>query len=113
MPEILKDKEGNTNWSALFMGFAVALVLIMQQYQTMHIADIKTQGEINKINFMEKDEIDAIQKDLVTRIAYVELHTMPKDTVAQILGTIDKRLSNLEAEAIKHDEEIEKITGDK
>ena len=102
MPEILKDKEGNTSWSAIFMGFAVATVLIMQQYQTMHIAEIKTQGEVDRINFMNKDEIDKIQKDLMKRIVYVELHTMPKDTVSQILETIDDRLSELESKDHEH-----------
>ena len=96
MPDFVKKDNGEVDYTKIFMGFAVALVLIMQQYQTMHIAEIKTQGEVNRINFMEKDEIDAIQETLMKRIAYVELHTMPKDTVSQILNTIDNRLSSLE-----------------
>ena len=102
MPEMLKDKEGNTSWSAVFMGFAVALVLIMQQYQTMHIAEIKTQGEVNAINFMNKDEIIKIQTDLMTRVEYVELHTMPKDVVGRIIETINGRLSELESKDHEH-----------
>ena len=103
MPDLLKDKNGDTNWSAIFMGFAMALVIVMQQYQTMHIAEIKTQGEVNAINFMEKDEIENIQKDLMKRIEYVELHTMPKDIVGKILGTINGRISALETKQHEHD----------
>ena len=102
MPDLLKDKEGNTNWSALFMGFAMALVIVMQQYQTMHIAEIKVQGEINTINFMHKDEVRQIQADLMSRVEYVELHTMPKDVVGKILGTINGRISALEEKEHEH-----------
>ena len=105
MPEVLKDQEGNTSWSAVFMGLAVALVLVMQQYQTMHIAEIKTQAEVSRINFMEKDAIIKIQEGLLNRIAYVELHTMPKDTVANILQTIDNRLSELESKDHNHEKD--------
>ena len=102
MPEILKDKNGETNWSAVFMGFAVALVLILQQVQTMHIADIKIRGEINAVNFMHKDEVLKIQTDLMTRVEYVELHTMPKDVVGRIIETINGRISELETKDHEH-----------
>ena len=104
MPEILKDKDGNTSWSAIFMGFAMAAVLIMQQYQTMHIAEIKTQAEVNQINFMDKDEIHKIQDDINKRINYTEQHTIPKDVVIRMLEAINNRLSELEhVNNIKHD----------
>ena len=103
MPEILKTN-GQTDWTKIFMGFAVALVLIMQQYQTMHIAEIKAQGEITQINFMDKDAIRKIQEDIHKRINYTEQHTIPKDVVIRMLEAINSRLSELEhVNNIKHD----------
>jgi len=57
MPEILKNAEGEVDYGKIFMAFAMAVVLVMQQYQTMHIAEIRTMAEVNKANFMNKQEV--------------------------------------------------------
>jgi len=57
MPEILKKPNGEIDYSKLFGAFAVAVVLVMQQYQTMHIAEIRTIAEVNRANFMDKNKV--------------------------------------------------------
>lgn len=72
MPEILKKPNGDVNWSSIFMGFAMAAVLILQQIQTMEIANIKTQAEVNSINFMDKDRVNKLADDLEKRLEKLE-----------------------------------------
>jgi len=57
MPEILQKANGDTDWTKLFMGFAVALVVIIQQFQTYHIADLKAQAAIQERVFMPKERV--------------------------------------------------------
>jgi len=86
MPEILKKPNGDTDYTKLFMGFAVALVVIIQQLQVYHIADIKAQSEANKIMFMSKDAIHKVQvkaigelNRLVARVERLERHVLIDD----------------------------------
>jgi len=79
MPEILKKPNGEVDYSKIFGAMAVAVVLVMQQYQTMHIAEIRTMAEVNKANFMDKQEVlDRVHKaeqkhdELEDRIARLE-----------------------------------------
>ena len=72
MPEILKQPNGDVDWSKIFMGFAMAAVLILQQVQTMHIAEIRTQAEINKVNFLSKDKVYKIEDNLEKRLEILE-----------------------------------------
>lgn len=72
MPELLQNKDGSTNWNAIFMGFAAALVLIMQQWQTYKIAEIKTQAEVNSVNFLSKDKVLQIEQDIINRVDKIE-----------------------------------------
>ena len=72
MPEILKKPNGDVNWSSIFMGFAMATVLVLQQIQTMEIATIKTQAEVNSINFMDKGRVNKFVDDLEKRLEKLE-----------------------------------------
>ena len=57
MGEIIKNEDGTYDLPKIFMGLAMAVLVIMQQYQTMHIAEIRTMAEVNKVNFMDKQEV--------------------------------------------------------
>ena len=57
MPDILTKENGDTDWTKLFMGFAMAIVLIIQQVQTYHIADLKAQASIQEKVFMPKERV--------------------------------------------------------
>ena len=101
MPEILKNKDGNTNWSAIFMGFATALVLIMQQWQTYKIAEIKTQAEVNAANFMARDKVVKIADDLRNEVNYLEQHMLDKGVIMESIKNIEDRVSRLETRVFK------------
>ena len=51
MPDFVKHSNGDIDWSKLFMGFALALVYIMQSYHAMQVADLKA-------NMVPRQEID-------------------------------------------------------
>jgi len=72
MPDILKKPNGDTDYTKLFMGFAVALVVVIQQLQVYHIADIKAQADANKIMFMSKDDIHKAQVRAINRLSKLE-----------------------------------------
>ncbi len=78
MPEILKKVNGEVDWNKLFMGFAVALVFIMQQYHAMQVADLKSnvvpraEYEIKHQEVMDKDIILAAIKELHDRIDNID-----------------------------------------
>jgi len=57
MPDILTKSNGDIDWTKLFMGFAMAIVLIIQQVQTYHIADLKAQASIQERVFMPKERV--------------------------------------------------------
>jgi len=79
MPDFVKHSNGELDWSKLFMGFAMAIVLIIQQFQTYHIADLKAQAAIQEKVFMPKErvlrkEAEALKRldDVVTRLKNLE-----------------------------------------
>ena len=77
----MPTKEDNTiDWSKLFMGFAVALVLILQQWQAYRIAEIKATSE----NFIEKDEVNK-------RLDHMDEVFMKKDELLVHLKIIERR----------------------
>ena len=58
MPDFVKHSNGEVDWSKLFMGFAMAVVLIIQQFQTYHIADLKAQKEISDAKFITRIAVE-------------------------------------------------------
>lgn len=72
MPEVLKNNDGSTNWTAIFAAFAAALVLILQQWQTYRIAEIQAQAEVNKANFMSREKVLQIEDELIRRLDKLE-----------------------------------------
>ncbi len=78
MPEMLKKVNGDIEWNKLFMGFAVALVFIMQQYHAMQVSDLKNtvvpraEYEIKHQEVMDKDIILEALKRLGDRIEGLE-----------------------------------------
>ncbi len=78
MPEFTKKDNGDTDWNKLFMGFALALVYIMQSYHAMQVADLKSnivpraEYEIKHQEVMDKDIILAAIKELHDRIDEVK-----------------------------------------
>ena len=83
MPEILKKGNGEIDWSKVFMGFAVAVVFIMQQWHSMQMADIKT--------------------DLVPRPEYTEHRraTADKDTMREMFKALNERFDTIETAFMK------------
>ena len=57
MPDIIKDSNGDIDYTKIFMGFAMALVVILQQWQAYRIAEIKAQGEITRIQYITKEAV--------------------------------------------------------
>jgi len=57
MGEAFKTENREYDIPKIAMGLAMAILVIMQQYQTMHIAEIRTMAEVNRANFMDKDEV--------------------------------------------------------
>jgi len=57
MPDFVKRTNGDIDWSKLFMGFAVALVLVLQQWQSYRLAEIKAVADANANDFMKKEEV--------------------------------------------------------
>ena len=79
MPEVLKKDNGDIDWTKLFMGFAVAVVFIMQQYHTIKLADIKA--------------------DLVPRPEYTahKQTTADKTTMREMFDMLNDRFDALES----------------
>ena len=80
MPEILQKNDGSTNWTAIFAAFAAALVLILQQWQSYRIAEIQAQGEVNKANFMNKEQVLKIEGELIKRLDKLEVKVQQLET---------------------------------
>ena len=79
MPDFVKHSNGTMDWSKLFMGLAMAVVLVIQQFQTYHLADLKAQAGIQEKLFMPKErvlrkEADALKllKEFEDRLKAVE-----------------------------------------
>ena len=91
MPEVLKKSNGEVDYTKLFMGLAMAIVLVLQQWQSYKIAEIQTVGEVNKINFMSKDKIEQRLEDL-------EKVFMNKEKLIKYFDKVEARLNRLEEE---------------
>ena len=89
MPEILKKSNGETSWEKIFMGLAMGLVLVLQQWQSYRIAEIKAQGEVNSVNFMSKDEIEK-------RLEKLEAKFMDRKELRLHIDRIDNRMKIIE-----------------
>jgi len=57
MPDILKHTNGEIDYAKIAMGFAMALVLVLQQWQSYRIAEIQAQGKVNAVQFMAKEKV--------------------------------------------------------
>ena len=57
MPDVLKDKYGDTDWTKILMAFGAMAVLILQQFQSYRIAEIQAQGKVNAVQFMKREEV--------------------------------------------------------
>ena len=77
MPEILKKPNGDTDWAKFFMGFAVALVFIIQSVHSLNISNLKEdlvpRSEIheryttkNEAVIITQESIDKLQKYLIS-----------------------------------------------
>ena len=95
MPEMMQKTDhmgnptGQIDWSKIFMGFAVALVFVMQQWHSIQMSNIKSsmvpRAEIEKHTdrfrsefredqerFMDRSEILDAFRDFSKRIEYLE-----------------------------------------
>jgi len=88
MPEVLKHNNGDTDWTKVFMAVAAALVLVLQQWQSYRIAEIKAQGEINRINFMSKDEIEK-------RLEQLENKFMDREELRLHMQQLDDKIKEI------------------
>jgi len=78
MPDFVKHSNGDIDWSKLFMGFALALVYIMQSYHAMQVADLKA-------NMVPRQEIDR-KADKI----------MDKSDIMTALSSLNNRLDAME-----------------
>lgn len=71
----MNKPDGGFDWSKLFMGLAVAIVFIMQQYHAMQLSDVKTivvpRTEVDN-RVMHKDEILFALKAISDRLNALE-----------------------------------------
>ena len=95
MPEMIQKTDhlghptGDIDWSKIFMGFAMALVFVMQQWHSIQMSDIKAdmvpRAEVERHNeklrnemgkhtegFMNRAEILDALRDFSKRIEYLE-----------------------------------------
>jgi len=91
MPEILKNSDGSTNWAAIFAGFGAMVVLILQQWQTYKIAELKAEADVQKVMFLDKDTVYKIEKDLQKRMEHLESEYIPRND-------LNGRLERIEAD---------------
>ena len=80
---------GETDWSKIFMGFAMALVFVMQQWHSIEVSNIKadmvprkeiqahsdrvrTEFREDSERFMDRNEILDAFRDFSKRIEYLE-----------------------------------------
>ena len=74
-----KTELNKTDWSKIFMGAAVALVFIMQQWHSMQMSDIKAdlvprpEFQRKADTIMGKDEILDAFKDFSRRLEQLEM----------------------------------------
>ncbi len=71
MPDFVKHSNGDMDWSKLFMGLAVAIVFIMQQYHTIQVADLKA-SVVPRPEYESRQE-QVMDKDLIL-MSIKELH---------------------------------------
>ena len=74
------------DWSKLFMGLAMAVVLIIQQFQTYHLADLKAQAAIQEKLFMPKDRVLKKENEALAKLRLA----------LDKLDAIEKRLDKIE-----------------
>ena len=78
MPDFVKHSNGNVDWSKLFMGVAMAVVFVMQQYHAIQVEDLRAnivpraEYTAHRENVMDKDIILAALKELNERIDDIE-----------------------------------------
>ena len=96
MPDILKHSNGELDYAKLFMAFAAAFVLILQQWQSYRIAEIQATAKANQESFMPRKEVN-------DHIRRVESAYMPKEEIQQLANNISEKLDFIE----------EKLNGDK
>ena len=72
-------QNGQLDWSKLFMGFSVAFVLALQQWQAYRIAEIKATSE----NFMHRDEV-------IQRLDHMDDKFMQKEELLVHLERIER-----------------------
>ena len=86
MPDFVKHSNGEMDWSKLFMGLAMAVVLIIQQFQTYHLADLKAQAAIQEKLFMPKDRVLRKENEALAKLKLA----------LDKLDAIEKRLDKIE-----------------
>ena len=82
MPDMLKDKHGDTDWTKILMAFGAMAVLILQQWQSYRIAEIQTQGKVNSVQFMKRDEV-------IRRLDHMDEAFMRKDELLHHLKMLE------------------------
>ena len=82
MPDFVKHTNGDIDWSKVFMGFAMALVLVLQQWQSYRLAEIKAQAEANSVQFMKR-------KEVVRRLDHMDEAFMRKDELLHHLKLLE------------------------
>ena len=82
---MLKKKNGEPDWSKVFMAFAAAFVLVLQQWQSYRIAEIQAEAKANKESFMPRKEVNE-------HVRRLEASYMPKEEIKALAKDLDDKL---------------------
>ena len=78
MPEFVKKDNGETDWSKIFMGAAIAAVYIMQQFHAMQVSNLREVVVPRSEYTMHQNKV------------------MDKDVILDALDRLEERLDTLE-----------------
>ncbi len=89
MSEILKKQNGELDFSKIFMAFAAAFVLVLQQWQSYRIAEIQATAKANKESFMPRKEVNE-------HVRRLEANYMPKDEIQAFNKVFNEKLDAIQ-----------------
>jgi len=90
------EVQNNFAWGAIFTAFAAAIIMILQQWETYRLNEIKTEGEINDKHFMKRLEIEDLYRGLDNRIIKIETNFIDRDLIIHKVDEYNRRIEKLE-----------------
>ena len=107
MPEFVQKTDhlghptGDVDWSKIFMGFAMALVFVMQQWHSIQMSDIKA-------DMVPRDEVERHNEKLRNEFSKHTDGFMNRNEILDAFRDFSKRLEYLEEDRVKEAEHGDK-----